>query len=90
MGEPLPEALWLQPPSTWRDRLVNQLAEPALRVRPALRTLRDRLAAADLPVHVTGSGSAMFILFDTESEARSALEALPPDLQAICQIVHSL
>ena len=91
MGEPLPPDLWLQPPSTWRDRLANQLAEPALRVRPALRTLRDRLIdAAGLPVHVTGSGSAMFILFDSESDARSALDTLPEDLRTLCQTVHSL
>lgn len=55
--------------------LFNDLAEPAMRVEPALRELRQaaeqRLAA---PVHVSGSGSTLFVFpppdVDVESELR--------------------
>jgi 4-diphosphocytidyl-2-C-methyl-D-erythritol kinase len=59
----------------------NDLAEPALVVRPELRTLRD--AAADLlrrEVHVSGSGSTLFAVAADRAEAdalgRSVREAL--------------
>ena len=44
------------------DRLFNDLAEPALEVANGLRAIRDELAGiAKLPVHVSGSGSTLFI-----------------------------
>ncbi|MCY2925120.1 MAG: 4-(cytidine 5'-diphospho)-2-C-methyl-D-erythritol kinase, partial [Planctomycetota bacterium] len=60
----LDEALLAGPPSAWRDRLVNQLAPAAHDVCPALDAWHDALAATRLPVCLSGSGSAMFILFD--------------------------
>jgi len=43
--------------------LFNDLADPAQRVAPDLAALRDRAArCAQSPVHITGSGSAMFTL----------------------------
>lgn len=51
--------------------LFNDLAPAAERVRPALAGLRAGLAAGlGEPVHVTGSGSALFLLCD-EGEAGS-------------------
>ena len=45
------------------DTLFNDLADAACRVRPDLITILARLRATlDLPVHITGSGSALFIL----------------------------
>jgi 4-diphosphocytidyl-2-C-methyl-D-erythritol kinase len=59
------------------DGLFNDLAAPAMRVRPALAELRraaaDRLAR---PVHVTGSGSTLFALAATLPEASAMAEAL--------------
>jgi len=44
-------------------RLFNDLAAPAEVVRPELRGLRERaMAAAGRPVHMTGSGSTLFVL----------------------------
>jgi 4-diphosphocytidyl-2-C-methyl-D-erythritol kinase len=66
-----------QPPSVWRGRLVNQLAEAAMTVCPPLRevhrTLQDAVAQ---PVCVTGSGSAMFVLCDDYAEAQQVGRAI--------------
>ncbi len=71
-------------PSQWRQCLVNDLAGPARRVCPALGELQDQLqAAVGSPVHVTGSGSGLFVLCDDASEAvrtaEAALAAIGPD-----------
>ena len=59
-----------QPPSVWRRHLLNDLAEPAGRVCPALAELRGCLSARiEAPVHVTGSGSGLFVLCDDAAEA---------------------
>jgi len=45
------------------EALFNDLAEPAMRVAERVREARDALAAAlDRPAHVTGSGSAVFVV----------------------------
>lgn len=88
MAEQLDLATFAQPPSAWRDRLVNQLAPAAMRVQPALaerfRQLNEHLPA---PLCLTGSGSAMFMLADTPEEAQAALDSLPEDLQRRSQVV---
>lgn len=54
-------------------RLFNDLAAPAMRVRPALARLRDRLAISlGLPVHVSGSGSTLFACVTSENAAHTA------------------
>ena len=59
-----------RPPSQWRALLRNDLFAPACRVCPALGQLHGRLSAAsDIPVCLTGSGSAMFIPCDDVAEA---------------------
>ena len=64
-----------------RADLHNDLAPAARQVCPELGGIAERLAAATgLDAHLTGSGSAMFILTDDEHEARAAAEALPEDL----------
>ncbi len=58
------------PPSAWRGRLVNQLAPAAVAITPALGELGEQLQKAIAsPVHLTGSGSAMFVLCDDLAEA---------------------
>ena len=57
-------------PSAWSDRLTNDLAEPAMRACPELAELYERLVeAVPGPVHVTGSGSGLFVLFNGPGEA---------------------
>ena len=56
-------------------RLFNDLAEPALEVGVGLRAIRDELAElAGSPVHVSGSGSTLFITCD-DAAAATALSA---------------
>lgn len=74
-------ALRQGPPSHWRHRLVNDLFEPALRVCPELHDLHANLQqAAGIPVCLTGSGSAMFILCDNANEAARVLSKIPTGL----------
>ena len=76
------------PPSLWRGRLHNDLTEAARRVCPELSVLGNRVGAAvDAPVHMTGSGSAMFILCDDVMEAGRVISRLDDDLQDMCVIV---
>lgn len=50
--------------------LFNDLAEAAERVEPRLREFRERCEAlVHRPVHITGSGSALFILATGEADA---------------------
>ena len=76
------------PPSLWRGRLHNDLTEAARHVCPGLSSLGNRIqAAVDTPVHMTGSGSAMFILCDDVTEAGGVVSRLDDDLQDMCVIV---
>lgn len=52
-------------------RLFNDLTAPAEAVRPALAAIRERTATAcGLPVHLTGSGSTLFVLCEGGEEGR--------------------
>jgi 4-diphosphocytidyl-2-C-methyl-D-erythritol kinase len=76
------------PPSLWRGRLANDLTEAAERVCGELATLRNRVqSAVDIPVHLSGSGSAMFMLCDDSTEAQRVVAGLDEDLQNMCVIV---
>jgi len=76
------------PPSSWRAELVNDLAAAAVRVRPALAEVIERFeAAAGAAVHVTGSGSAVFCLFDEAADARSAAASVPQELRTRSRVV---
>ncbi len=56
--------------------LLNDLEPPAFHVAPWLRQLRDHAAAAaNRPVHMTGSGATLFSLCNSASEA-AALQSL--------------
>ena len=74
-------------PSLWRGRLHNDLTEAAEHVCPELSLLRSRVQeAVDAPVHMTGSGSAIFILCDDVAEARGIVRRLDEDLRNMCVI----
>jgi 4-diphosphocytidyl-2-C-methyl-D-erythritol kinase len=84
------EVLATERPSAWAHRLVNQLAPAALRLRPQLAELRDELAAAaGRPIHLTGSGSAMFILCDAPGDAAAVFARLRQGLRRLCVVVRS-
>ncbi len=56
--------------------LSNDLEAPAFDLCPALRALHERLqAACGRTVRMTGSGSALFTLFDSQAEADAGAEA---------------
>jgi 4-diphosphocytidyl-2C-methyl-D-erythritol kinase len=58
----------------WRDlrgAVFNRLAESAFRLHPELGVLRAEIeTAADAPVFLTGSGSALFLVTESIEEAR--------------------
>ncbi len=59
-------------PSQMMDLLFNDLEEPAFVVAPALRVVAKRVTVVTgQAVRLTGSGSALFRLHDTEQEARA-------------------
>lgn len=89
-GEQLEASTFSRPASTWRGSLVNQLEAAAVAVAPELGQLLSRLReSVSLPVHLTGSGSAMFILCDDQAEARGVMDEIPADLRALGRIVQS-
>jgi 4-diphosphocytidyl-2-C-methyl-D-erythritol kinase len=65
---------WLDSPhlfSKLQHELFNDLEEPAISVEPRLARLFGALKSVDgRRVHLTGSGSCVFTVFDTEPEAR--------------------
>lgn len=93
LDEPAPapvaaEAL-IGPPSQWGQLLYNNLRAPAQSIRPELARVEGRLAHATArAVHLSGSGSAMFILADDESQAHTVAARLPDDLAECCRIVR--
>jgi 4-diphosphocytidyl-2-C-methyl-D-erythritol kinase len=81
------QILTAEPPSAWRDKLRNDLAPAAMSVCPELSLLRERLVAqSNQPVHITGSGSTMFILCDNAEDAAEVVSGLDSDLQNMCTI----
>ena len=59
------------------DGLFNDLAQSACKVEPRLDEIRDRVAATcNLPVHVTGSGSAIFVVVADEAAAQTLTERI--------------
>jgi len=79
------------PPSRWRARLVNDLFPAAGRVCPELADLQARIQShTDIPILMTGSGSALFAPCDHRAEAARLLESLPPDLQRHATVVQTV
>jgi 4-diphosphocytidyl-2-C-methyl-D-erythritol kinase len=74
------------------DELFNDLATPACHVEPRLRDLIDRLSATlNAHIHVTGSGSTLFALAESDEHAhrlaREARDALPEVAAAATRLV---
>jgi 4-diphosphocytidyl-2-C-methyl-D-erythritol kinase len=69
-------------------RLFNDLAEPAMRVAPSLRSIHAACERVRRPFHVTGSGSTLFALVGT-SEAEDLTRALGSALASDCRVVSA-
>jgi 4-diphosphocytidyl-2-C-methyl-D-erythritol kinase len=71
--------------------LFNDLTAAAEHVQPALRALRQRASRANAPIHMSGSGSTLFVLAPDRPAAnrlRAALQkALPDAAFATTQLV---
>ena len=73
------------------ERLFNDLAEPAMRVEPRLRELRARITQGlRQPVHVTGSGAAMFILAADADHAADLAGRIRRDYATPALAIHTL
>lgn len=69
--------------------LFNDLARPAEAVAPELAPLRHRcIERTGKPVHITGSGSTMFILEASEPAAQAAAQALAGE--AVATVIAAL
>ena len=72
-------------------RLFNHLAEPALAVEPELIRVRDEISAiAERAVHVTGSGSAMFVVCDNRIHAEALERTIHERLEIAAIAVESV
>lgn len=72
-------------------RLYNDLTEPALRVEPRLHTLLTQVEElAARPVHMTGSGAALFTLHDERPAAAELAAKLARVLRVRTELVELL
>ncbi len=63
----------MRPSEQLLPALVNDLEHPAFDIRPDLGTLRRNIELViSRPVRLSGSGSSLFTLFDTEAAASDA------------------
>lgn len=76
-------------PSKWRAELINQLTvaacETCSRLKPAMEKFST---AAGIQAHMTGSGSAMFILCDTPDQAQSIIARLDDPIRGHCLVAR--
>lgn len=75
-------------PALPSDAPFNDLAEPAMRVEPRLRQLADAIHhQTGQPIHVSGSGSTLFIVSEHETDASHLAAALADD--HVVRVVHT-
>lgn len=76
------------PPSQWGRAVFNDLRPAAERIYPTLAGEAEQLAdATGAAVHMTGSGSGLFVLADDQAQARRLAGALADELRPRCRIV---
>jgi len=80
-------ALIARPASKWPPLMTNDLLPAAERVRGELADWRRRLAATGEPVHLTGSGSALFVLADDVASAATIRSRLDDRTASLARIV---
>ena len=80
----------LPPGPAWDDLCFNDLQPAAMRVCPALAEVSERLArATGRRVHMTGSGSGLFMLAASQEEAEVIVQRLPGEMRMNCRIVQA-
>lgn len=68
----------------------NDLTEAAFTVQPTLRALRDRVqAAAGTPVHLSGSGSAMFAVAENPEQSETLAQKITEQTGAVALSVRT-
>lgn len=73
------------------DRLFNDLTAAAVAVQPRLESLLDDLRqASPLPVHVTGSGAACFMVADSATQAQHLAETLAAKLGVVALATRTI
>ena len=83
-----PAPLGDSPPARWSDLLVNDLSAPACRAcRQVERWWSKFSSAACEPVHMTGSGSALFVLADDVEHAGRIHRRLGAELIGYARVV---
>lgn len=72
------------------ETLFNDLAQAACAVRPALADLRAAAASeTGLPVHVTGSGSALFVVADDQDHAARLAGTFREELSVAARAIRA-
>ena len=71
------------------ETLFNDLLEPALAIAPELKPLMAEIARlVECPVHLTGSGSCLFVLAEDPLHAEAMAASIERDLElpaaAVC------
>lgn len=79
-----------RPPTQWGGVLRNDLQGPACRLYPQIAAWADRLAhATGRAAHMTGSGSALFVLADDDREAAELFGRLDEELASRSRCVRT-
>lgn len=78
------------PVSQWRGLMVNDLTEPALDLFESLgEVYRAIEPLVGFPLCMSGSGSTLFVLCESESEAAGVIRKIPEDFRRCSHIVPS-
>ena len=81
--------LGLYEPEAAEEMLFNELGEAAFALLPELAHFREALLAAGAGcVQISGSGSALYCLFNSLVRARSVVSRLSPQMRRNIAIVH--
>lgn len=76
-----------KPLNQWKDFLKNDFETSLFPQYPQLKNLKDALyATGALYASMTGSGAALYGIYETESDARKALDNLDVDFKVICKM----
>ncbi|MCH2133936.1 MAG: 4-(cytidine 5'-diphospho)-2-C-methyl-D-erythritol kinase [Phycisphaerales bacterium] len=72
------------------DRLFNDLAEPAMTIAPELQSYREDIAKqVSAPVHVSGSGSTLFVMARNEMESEAMARAIEAETGLAALVVSA-
>ena len=82
--------IFSKPVSQWRNLIVNDLMKPGLELfKPLTEAYRAIEPCMGLPLCMSGSGSTLFVLCDSQPEAVSVIRKIPDDFRSYARIVRS-